>query len=106
MKTTKWKDLKHKATPEQREKVRAEVREEILEADLRSIRELAGKTQTEIAEVLERNQSQVSEIENRGDHRLSTLRRYVEALGGQLDVVVRLGDKSLRLKSVGFHTIP
>jgi transcriptional regulator with XRE-family HTH domain len=99
MNTTKWKDLKHKSSAEKRQIVRSEVRAEILEADLRSMRELVGKTQVEMAEALERNQSQVSEIENRGDHRLSTLRRYVQALGGELDVVVRFGDKSLRLKS-------
>lgn len=99
MKTTKWKDLKHKSSVEKREIVRSEVRAEILEADLRSMRELVGKTQVEMAEALERNQSQVSEMENRGDYRLSTLRRYVHALGGELDVVVRFGDKSLRLKS-------
>ena len=80
-------------------RTRLRTRSEILEADLRSMRELVGKTQVEMAEALERNQSQVSEIENRGDYRLSTLRRYVHALGGELEVVVRFGDKSLRLKS-------
>lgn len=36
----------------------------------------------------------------REDHKLSTLRRYVEALGVELEVIVNLGDKRLRLHSV------
>ena len=45
-------------------------------------------------------QSEVSKAERRDDHLLSTLRRYIEALGGELEVVARFGDKSVRLKGV------
>lgn len=43
--------------------------------DLRGIRELLGKTQSEVAEVLKQTQAQTSEAERREDRKLSTLRR-------------------------------
>ena len=46
------------------------------------------------------DQSDVSRLENRddfGDCQISTLRRYVEALGGQLELVAAFGDKKIIL---------
>jgi transcriptional regulator with XRE-family HTH domain len=65
--------------------------------DLRELRELLGKTQQEIAVLIERSQGQVSETERRQDLRLSTLRSYVEALGGELEVIASFGDKRIKL---------
>jgi transcriptional regulator with XRE-family HTH domain len=62
-------------------------------------RELLGKTQQETAVLLDRSQSQVSETERRQDVRLSTLRSYVEALGGELEVTASFGDKRIKLHS-------
>ncbi len=42
-------------------------------------------------------QSQVSETERRGDHRLSSLRRYIQALGGELENIANFGDRRVRL---------
>lgn len=48
--------------------------------------------------LVEQTQGQASETERRSDHRLlSTLRRYVEALGGKIEVVATFGDKRIRL---------
>jgi hypothetical protein len=71
-----------------------------LEVNLRAVRELAGKTQVEAAKAAGMAQSDISEVERRDDHLVSTLRRYVEALGGKLQIVAQFGDKSLRLKGV------
>ena len=97
MATHKWNDLKHKVSAERRAQIRREIAAEILEADLRSIRELVGKTQAEVAKATGMSQGQVSVTERQEDHLLSTLRRYVEALGGELDVVARFGDKTIKL---------
>lgn len=45
-------------------------------------------TQQELARAGAFEQSEVSKIERRDDAKLSTLRRYVEALGAELDLVV------------------
>jgi len=57
---------------------------------LRGVREVLGKTQTDVADAAEMSQGDVSKLEQRGDAKLSTLRRYVEALGGKLELVVTL----------------
>jgi|SRR5579883_2053600 len=68
--------------------------------NLRELREIFSKTQAEVAESGEWTQGQLSQIETRKDHRLSTLRRYIKALGGQLIVVARFGDKKLNLSEI------
>jgi transcriptional regulator with XRE-family HTH domain len=100
MKVTRWKDLKHKASPARRAEIRREVENEILEENLKGVRALTGKTQADIAAALELHQGRVSDFENREDHLLSTLRRYIEALGGELEVRAVFGDKTVRLKDV------
>jgi transcriptional regulator with XRE-family HTH domain len=62
-----------------------------------SVRELLGETQEEVAEAAQMTQSEISRMERRSDHRLSTLRRLVKALGGDLEVVANFGDKRVRL---------
>ncbi len=53
---------------------------------LKTLRQLAGLTQSEIADRLDVGQAAVSKIENRGDVQLSSLQKYVEALGATLRI--------------------
>lgn len=53
---------------------------------LARLRERAGLTQTDVAELLGVSQARVSKLERAEDVQLSTLQRYVEALGGRLEV--------------------
>ncbi len=73
---------------------------EDLEMNLRAVRELIGKTQVEVALAAGTSQGEISTAERRSDHLVSTLKRYVEALGGELEVIARFGDKSVRLRGV------
>ncbi len=57
---------------------------------LRELRQLAGKAQAEIAAALNITQPSVSKIEKQTDMHLSTLRSYVEAMGGELELTVKL----------------
>jgi predicted transcriptional regulator len=98
MKIRPWRELERKLPSRTRARVAARVEAELLAMDLRAIRAQLGKTQAEIAEALGSSQSRVSDLERQGDHRLSTLRRYVEALGGELSLVARFGKRSVRLK--------
>jgi predicted transcriptional regulator len=98
MKTHRWEDLREKAvTPEEKETVDRQIADELFAMDLRSMRELLGKTQEEVADAAHMTQSEISRMERRSDHRLSTLRRLVKALGGDLEVVANFGDKRVRL---------
>jgi predicted transcriptional regulator len=106
MRVGRWADLKKKSklSPARRAEVereaRAEMKEELIEGDLRAVREIAGKTQTEAAKLLETTQSELSRLERRDDYKLSTLRRFVEAMGGELEIVARIGKRTVRLRSV------
>jgi DNA-binding XRE family transcriptional regulator len=54
---------------------------------LRGVRLAKGKTQAEVAAALGTDQGEISRIERREDVRLSTLRRYAEAVGARCEVV-------------------
>jgi hypothetical protein len=77
-----------------------EIRDEV--ESLRELRKAAGKAQVEIATTLRIKQPSVSKIEKQTDMYLSTLRSYVEAIGGELDLVVRLpAHRPIRLPRLG-----
>ena len=69
-----------------------ELRAEV--ATLRELRALSGKAQTEVARTLGIKQPSVSKIERQTDLYLSTLRSYIEAIGGELELVVKLPDRA------------
>ena len=56
-------------------------------ATLRDLRLAAMQTQEDLALALGVRQDTISRLEQRSDMLLSTMRRYVEAMGGQLDLV-------------------
>ena len=89
--------------PERRERVEAryqELKQEV--AGLRELREIAGKAQLDIASALNVKQPSVSKIERQTDMYLSTLRGYIKAIGGELDLVVRLPKRpAFRLQHIG-----
>lgn len=75
---------------------------------LRAIREAAGKTQVELAERAGMDQADVSRLERRDDFedcQVATLRRYVEALGGELELVARFDDKRIALSGAATRTL-
>jgi hypothetical protein len=69
-------------------------------ATLRALREHLGKTQIEISRAMPMSQSQLSRLEGRHDHLVSTLRRYVEALGGEIEVVALVDGTRFALRDV------
>jgi hypothetical protein len=73
---------------------------ELLELNLGELRRATGKTQEQVARASRMKQSELSRVERREDHLLSTLRRYVEGLGGELEVVARIGGRRVRLRGV------
>lgn len=59
------------------------------EMPLQELRQAHQMSQERIAEILHTKQANVSRIERRTDMYISTLRSYIEAMGGQLDIVAR-----------------
>ena len=80
--------------PDQQQEIEAHaaqlIEEEMTLRDLRKAHEL---TQTRMAEALHISQDGVSRIETRSDFLLSTLRSYVEAMGGKLRLIAEFPDR-------------
>ena len=66
------------------------IAEEMTRQELRRARE---RTQAQVAKALGINQDSVSRLEQRSDLLLSTLRSYVEALGGSLSLIAKFPDQ-------------
>lgn len=87
MKTRNWQELKGRMTPEARARVDARLARTLASMPLPEMRKAIGLTQAELAANLETGQGTVSKLERAADMYLSTLRKYVEALGGELHLV-------------------
>lgn len=99
MKMRTWKDIKNKQmTPEHIAELDQQIHEELM--TLRKLRKASGKSQAELANLAETTQAQLSRIESRSDHRLSTIRTYIEALGGELEIVAKINGQRIRLDKV------
>lgn len=89
--------------PERRRKVEVRTAELVAEVEgLQALRRLAERSQAEMAKELKIKQPSVHKIEKQTDLYLSTLRRFVEAAGGTLELRVKLpGKGTMHLTGVG-----
>lgn len=62
------------------------------QATLRRLRQARELTQSTLADLLEMDQSEISRLERRSDMLLSTLKRFVQANGGELHLIVQFPD--------------
>jgi hypothetical protein len=67
------------------------------EATLRQLRDARERSQVEMAEKLHIKQAAVSKLERRTDMYLSTLRSYIEAMGGKLEIIARFPQRAVRI---------
>jgi hypothetical protein len=76
------------------------------EFTLRDLRKAKQITQEEVAQRLSGRQVYVSRLERRADMKLSTLREYVRALGGDLQLMVTFpGDVAVKLRDIGAMSV-
>ena len=88
-------DKIRKLSPSQRRKVEARAKELIAEEmTLRELRKARKLTQVRMAKALGVNQDSVSRLEKRSDFLLSTLRKTVGAMGGDLSIVAKFPDRA------------
>jgi hypothetical protein len=62
------------------------------EMTLRELRKARARSQQKVGRALHINQAAVSKLERRADMYVSTLRSYIEAMGGELDIIARFPD--------------
>jgi predicted transcriptional regulator len=97
-----WRTVRaSRLSPEAIERVRQRAQTRLREQTLRELRLALELTQQQVADKANMTQSELSRLESRSDHRVSTLRRYVEALGGELEIAVVVGKQRVKLTDVG-----
>jgi predicted transcriptional regulator len=90
MKTHKWADLRRQMSPEAQREVQERVDRTVRHLD--EIRRARGMTQVTLASAMGVSQAQITKVEHQADLYVSTLRRFVEAMGGELELVARFPD--------------
>ncbi len=91
--------------PEHRQQAIRERTVELIaeESTLRQLREARERSQEDLAKKLHIKQAAVSKLERRTDMYLSTLRGYIEAMGGKLEIVARFPNQAVKI--VQFETL-
>lgn len=105
-----FQDLIDEMPPKRRTRLEAARRtlaqegDELIMMDLEELRRTCDLSQEEMAGRLDTQQAQISRLERRNDLLVSTLRRYVDALGGQLEIRAIFPDWTVQL--VDFMNLP
>jgi len=94
---TSFRTIREKMVPERQERIRRRTEELLSELPLQELRQARSWSQEELAEVLGLNQATISKLERRTDMYLSSLRRFVEAMGGELEITASFPEGRVRI---------
>ena len=97
--TKNFDTLKAKLGPEAQRLVRVKAKQMLAEMPLNELRQARGLSQKMMAEMLHIQQPAVAKIEKRTDIYLSTLRSHIQAMGGELDIVARFPDGTVKISN-------
>jgi transcriptional regulator with XRE-family HTH domain len=89
--------VKRTATKRTRARAARRTKELLGELLLSELRQLAGKSQQQLAAALGIRQPSLSKLENQDDMQISTLRRIVQALGGKLEVIAKFPKGAVKI---------
>lgn len=92
MKRYKWSDIKARTKPETRAQIEAEARRLSEDLHLSQLRKAKGLTQEAMADLLGVSQAEVSKMERRTELYVGTLRKFIEAMDGELVLAARFPD--------------
>jgi predicted XRE-type DNA-binding protein len=92
----KWSDIRRKHAPEVEERIRRKVAAKGM--TLNQLRQARQLTQVNLAETLKINQGAVSMMEKRTDMYVSTLRNYIEAMGGELKITAEFPEGAIQIE--------
>lgn len=93
-----YQRLREKMSPERRKQNEDAARKIVAEIALRELRQSLNLTQEEVARALDVKQASVSKLESQEDMYMSTLSRFIGALGGQLKIVATFPDREVIIK--------
>lgn len=93
----KFKDLRKAMSPEAQARSHAKAMDMKTELPLAELRQARHFSQEQLASVLEVKQPAVAKMEKKVDMYISTLRRFVEAMGGELEIRAHFPDGDVRI---------
>ena len=94
----KFSALRAKMSPQAQAVSAARAEAMLLELELQALRKSRHVTQVDLAKAMQVEQAAVSKLEHRDDMYVSTLRSYVQALGGELKLVASFPDGDIALR--------
>jgi DNA-binding transcriptional regulator YiaG len=95
----KFADLRAQMKPEARQRAEEAAQTLLSAMPLNELRQARGLSQKMLAEVLHVQQPSIAKIEKRTDMYLSTLRSHIEAMGGELEIIARFPDGSVKISN-------
>ncbi len=95
----KFEELTKNISKERRERIDAKKELLLKEMELAELRQALSLTQSTLAETLGVGQAEISKIENRTDMFVGTLRRFIKAMGGDLEIRAVFPDRAITIKN-------
>src|SRR5258705_13998017 len=96
-----FEELRRRMSPKARAKAEAMALQLRKEMDLADVRRALQLSQEELAQTLHVGQAAVAKLEKRTDMYVSTLRRVIEAMGGELAIVAQFPNHAVTIKTFG-----
>lgn len=95
--TKPFRDLRKKLSRSAQEKARKKTMEMIAAMPLYELRQARHLSQEKLATILEKKQAAISRIEKQTDMYISTLRSYIEAMGGKLEIIAHFPEGDIQV---------
>ncbi|KAF2392068.1 MULTISPECIES: XRE family transcriptional regulator [Pseudomonas] len=95
----KFAELEARMTPESRALADSIYEQHIKEMPLHELRQAKALSQATLAETLHINQAAISKMERRTDMYISTLRNYIRAMGGELEIIATFPDGQIKIEN-------
>lgn len=99
----KFTTLRAKMSPAARARAAKRAQNMLAEMPLQELRHAKELSQVKLAEALHVNQAAISKLERRTDMYISTLRSYIKAMGGDLEVIAKFPDGEVRISNFAEH---
>jgi len=95
----KFSELQARMTPQARADAERILQQHLKEMPLHELRKAQQMSQDTLAMALNINQAAVSKMERRTDMYISTLRNYIRAMGGELEIVATFPDGQVKIEN-------
>lgn len=92
--------LKKDMSTESQKRVKEKITHLREEMALRELRKALSMTQVDLAELLHIKQAALARLETRTDMYISSLRKYIAALGGELDIIARFPNGEVHIQNL------